>query len=92
VLQIGSRSEGDEDRDFTRQFLCQTARRRRAELSLSAAPLESIAKLAAGSVRVIDNELQLNYLLRTSGRTDFRLVDGYKRSWSVCLRGAQGRR
>lgn len=50
-----------------------------AELSLSAAPTESVAKLAAGSVDgVIDNELQLNYLLRASGRTDFRLVESYQ--------------
>lgn len=50
-----------------------------ADLSLSGALPESIAKLAAGSVDgIIENELQLNYLLRTGGRTEFRLVDSYK--------------
>lgn len=50
-----------------------------ADLSLSAALPESIAKLAADSVDgIVENELQLNYFLRTSGRTDFRLVDGYQ--------------
>lgn len=50
-----------------------------AELSLSATPPESIAKLEAGGVDgIIDNELQLSYLLRTSGKTGFRLVDSYQ--------------
>jgi len=50
-----------------------------AVLSLSATPPESIAKLEAGSVDgIIDNELQLNYFLRMSGKTGFRLVDGYQ--------------
>lgn len=50
-----------------------------ADLSLSAALPESIAKLEAGSVEgIIENELQLNYLLRTSGKTGFRLVDSYQ--------------
>jgi len=50
-----------------------------AELSLSATPPESIAKLEAGAVEgIIDNELQLSYFLRTSGKTGFRLVDGYQ--------------
>jgi len=50
-----------------------------AELSLSATPPESIAKLEAGGVDgIIDNELQLSYFLRTSGKTGFRLVDSYQ--------------
>ena len=50
-----------------------------ADLSPSASIPESIAKLEAGSVDgVVENELQLNYFLRTSGKTGFRLVEGYQ--------------
>jgi len=50
-----------------------------ADLSLSATPPESLAKLVAGSVAgVVDNELQLNHLLRTGDTTGLRLVNGYQ--------------
>jgi polar amino acid transport system substrate-binding protein len=50
-----------------------------ALLSLSDTPPESIAKLEAGSVEgVIDNGLQMNFLLRTSGKTDLRTVKTYQ--------------
>lgn len=50
-----------------------------AELSLSATPPESLAKLEAGSVAgVVENELQLKHLLRAGSKTGLRLVDGYQ--------------
>lgn len=50
-----------------------------AVLSLSASPAESIAKLEAGSIDgIIDNELQITFRLRASGRTDFRVIDSYQ--------------
>jgi len=50
-----------------------------ADLSLSATPPESMAKLEAGNVQgVIENELQLRHLLGAGGMTGFRLVEGYQ--------------
>lgn len=50
-----------------------------AELSLSTAIPESLAKLEAGSVAgVVENELQLRHLLRTGSQTGLRLVDTYQ--------------
>ena len=50
-----------------------------AEISLSATPPESIAKLQAGSVEgIIDNGLQANFLLRSSGNTGLRTVASYQ--------------
>lgn len=49
-----------------------------ALLSLSASSAESFGKLEAGNVDgVIENELQLRYLLSRSPRTDYRVVDTY---------------
>lgn len=50
-----------------------------AEISFSATPPESIAKLQAGSVEgIIDNGLQANFLLRMSGNTGLRKVASYQ--------------
>ena len=50
-----------------------------ADLSLSATPPESIAKLQAGSVDgIIDNGLQANFLLRMSGNSGLRTVASYQ--------------
>lgn len=50
-----------------------------ADVSVSAMLPESIVKLEAGSVEgIVENELQLNHLLRARGKTGFRLVDGYQ--------------
>ena len=50
-----------------------------AILSLSSSPMETFGKLETGQVDgAIENELQLGYLLRRSGRTDFRRVETYQ--------------
>ncbi|MFT3821372.1 MAG: transporter substrate-binding domain-containing protein [Rubrivivax sp.] len=50
-----------------------------AELSLSAALPESMAKLEAGSVDgIVENALQIDHLLRARGRTGLRLVESYQ--------------
>lgn len=50
-----------------------------ANLSLSATPPESIAKLQTDSVEgIIENGLQANFLLRTSGKSGLRTVESYQ--------------
>lgn len=50
-----------------------------AELSLSGTPMESIGKLQSESVvGTIENGLQVNYRMRTSGLAGLRIVDTYR--------------
>ena len=50
-----------------------------AQLSLSATPPDSIAALQAGTVDgIVDNGLQLNFLLRSADKANFRTVPSYQ--------------